>query len=345
MELMMVVAVTGILSLAIMTLFSETAKTSHQLQTQMELERGLETFMYTMEQYVGQTVQVVACRCVPDGGAGAGPCHNTADLATEATDATDVFEFVYENASDPKSFPGPGCIFNTSPGSAIAGSGIVPLGCKRVMKLRYTKPTLTNASGTTPATRASQPGKLELIWTQPVAAAGAGGTVVATLENITKFACGMSENSAASSLSNSDLRMRIEVKAKANSTTDINNSQYETWSPDPTDSKASTFNRGYRRQFMTQVFFRNLTTPGIQFGKPRQIKNCLADGATANAGETSKCCSGYRNPTTNKCLEPTGSATGANSGVTCTNSGVAAPGGVADMCCSKMMSTAGSLCI
>lgn len=324
-ELMTVIAVTGVLSLAIMGVLREAGSNAHHVKLQTELNRELEVFAYTLEQYLGQTVQLIDCNCT----AAANGCRNDS-LDVTLTPDGDILEFVYENASDPKTLPGSGCLFNgagTTPIGTSAVSEVVPLGCKRVMKLRYTRPTPTTVSA------ASTPGKLELVWTQPSAAAGATGTVVATLNNVTNFACGMTADTVNSQMSNSDIKLRIDVKSRVNNTNNINDPNYETWSDNAADTKLSTFNKGYRRTHLNQIYFRNITTPGLQFGKLRQVKNCIADNQAST--DVMKCCSGYRDPLANICVASS----------SCTPPGDPAPGGVAEQCCSKMRDSTLGTCL
>lgn len=323
-ELITVIAVTGFLSLAIMGVLREAGSNAHHVRLQTNLNRDIEIFAYTLEQYLGQTIQLIRCNCT----SAANGCRNDA-LDPTLTPTGDILEFVYEDASDPKTLPGSGCLFNGATGATpigtAAASQVIPLGCKRVMKLRYTPPTPTTT------TVASRPGRLELVWTMPSAAAGPSGTVVATLNNITNFACGMTADTTNNQMSNSDIKLRIDVKSRVNNTNDINDPSYETWSDNAADTRLTTFNKGYRRTHLTQIYFRNITTPGIQFGKMRQVKNCLATDAAAT--DVAKCCSGYRNPTTNVCVAAS----------SCVGPGLTAPGSVADQCCSRMQ--AGGTCL
>lgn len=330
-ELMIAVGISSVLSLTIVTLITETSKNSAQLQRQSDLSRDTEGFIYALEQYMGQAVQVINCACEADGS----PCENTAlNEAPNYGGATPAFTFVHENAMDPKSTPGTGCLYNGV--ATIPGSTIIPQGCKRVIELRYVRPTVT--APPTP----SMPGQLQLVWTMPnTAPNSAGGTVLASLSGVTRFACSMSQVNG-TNLSNSDLIMRIETKSRLSNSNDTTKSEYETWSRDATDPAASTYRRGLHRSHVVQISFRNITTPGIQFGKIRQVKDCKVVDPSTGVGEVAnnanECCSGYRNPVSGRCVNAASCVR--NTG---TGAAPAAPGGVDDQCCSRMAS--GGVCL
>jgi hypothetical protein len=300
---MVTVAITGGLSLAIMSILVGTTTFNQTTRLQAEVTKDLQTFFYALEQYLGQTTEVIACNCaapgVGTGGLTTQTCYPTGvdKSATAGFDAASgpVFKFVYEDAADPinPTPGGAGCLFGAAVGGIIPGTTIPAIGCKKILTLVYNPPTL-ETSGPPPAL--SQPGVLKL--------QDQAGNTLQTLSNVTSFACGMSVNTAAlaSTLSNSDLRVRIDVKAKQDTIENQNDGSYESFAP-----TGKNFARGFHRSHIGQITFRNLTMPGIQFGKMRQYKDCIADGKTLPAGaDFHLCCSGYANTAGTLCVAAAG---------------------------------------
>jgi prepilin-type N-terminal cleavage/methylation domain-containing protein len=328
-ELLVTVAISGGLALAIMSILIGTTTFSQTARLQAELTKDLQTFYYALEQYLGQTTEVISCNCaapgVGIGGFTAQTCFPVGvdKSATAGFDAASgpVFSFVYEDAADPISPTpaGSSCLFGAVVGGLIPGTNIPAVGCKRILTLVYNPPTLETAG---PPAAISLPGTLKL--------KDQAGTVLAQLSSVTSFACGMSVNTFpfSATLSNSDLRVRIDVKAKQNTIDNFKDGNYESWNP-----LGVNFARGYHRSHLGQITFRNLAMPGIHFGKIRQYKDCFADGRALPAGtDYHVCCSGYSNAAGTACVAAT--ACGWNNG--------AVP---AQPCCSRMTDSVSGACL
>lgn len=315
-ELMVVVAITGGLALVLMSTLVDTTKINRQMQVQAETGRDLQSFYYALEVYFGQTTQVVTCEC---GGGASGiiagfthPCKNDSLQSLPLPAGTNtVLQVVYEDSSDPLQFFPPAAGSNCLLAGAvqIPGTDITPVGCKRFAFLKYTPPV--DVSGSNPST----PGKLEISTGIDPAAL----SPVATINAVTDFACGMTSNPTTGTLSNSDFKVRIDVKSKINNTEQVSDPNYESWSP-----AGVNFDHGIRRSHFGQVTFRNLTMPGIHFGKMRSYKNCTGNKVATN--DPQSCCAGYYD--------------GAACNTSCTPSGIAAP--LATMCCSRMIDPTGA---
>ena len=65
-------------------------------------------------------------------------------------------------------------------------------------------------------------------------------------------------------------------------------------------SSQANFANGVHRQLTVMTEFRNLTFPGVHFGRLSTSKSCVADGDTDPTG-SGNCCSGYMD-STGKCL-------------------------------------------
>lgn len=309
-ELMIVVALGSVLGLGIMTLFYDTTKLNHSLRQQILLSENLESFFYSLEQYFSQTTNLIICNC----SGAASTCSNPTLASVPAPAAgVVVLQAVYEDAADPLTLPGAGCHFVGSAGAPIAAvDGPIPYGCKKSIQLRYIPPKIEAAAVPSVA------GRLAL---EQIDTAGAVISTVATLNNVTDFGCGM-PTIATGALSNSEIILRIDVKARKFHSENPNDANYESWSP----ASAKNFRVGTLRSHTDRILFRNLVTKGVQFGKMRSYKNCFPNGfATANIQQ---CCSkllnnaGTQCAASNTCQAPESLvATGVN-------------------CCSRMVNTA-----
>jgi prepilin-type N-terminal cleavage/methylation domain-containing protein len=333
-ELMTALGITGVFAVAIMSVITSTNRSADQIQRESLLNRETENFIYALEQYVGQNVLLIGCSCVVSGGV---PSCDNQPLAEAPNYAgtTPILTFMYENARDPQNPPAAGaCLFNGVATIGGAASTIVPRGCKQVAELRYIRPTVT--TGNTP----SQPGELQIVWRRPNTPPNtAAGTVLARLTGVTRFSCTMSptvDSGGTAHLSNSDMVFKIETKVPGQDIRVVGVSGYETWSPNETGTYASTYALGIHHTRVSQVVLRNLLVPGVQFGKVQRIQNCVVDGQAAP--DFRSCCSGYRDPTSGNCVAA--SACILNPGTA--GSAPAAPGGVADQCCSHMIDGGGS---
>lgn len=320
MELMVVVAISGGLALAVMSLMVDSTKISQQMTQQNEVSKDLQTFYFALEQYIGNVTQVVSCNC----NASAPLCanHTAADSSPAGSSAAPNFRFVYEASPDPlvpaTTFPATDCIYGNGSfaTTAIAGTDIKPIGCKKVMDLRYTKET------------AGTPGKLELFQVEPPIT-DAGGNLVPLifLNNVVGFACGMTVLAGPpSALSNNDFNVRIKLKAKT-----ANFNEAADWTDD---------SKGIIRTHQGQILFRNLALPGIQFGKLIAVRGCTRVGNPPPGGDVKQCCSGYLSGA--NCSDPVGGPSGTPECVPNPN-GATAPAGTPATCCSRMAT--GGKCI
>lgn len=328
-ELLIAIAISGTLSLAIVGLLINTNQTSAQIARQSEHARETEDFIYALEQYVGQLVQLVRCNCDTD----ATPCNNQSLVEApnySASPVVPVMRFVVENAVDPMidaKNAAANCIYTDL--DPIDGSTITPRGCKQLLELRYTRPQATNGA------IASQPGELSLVWTLPDTPPNSvAGTVLARLTNVTRFACTMTAPTG--QLSNSEMLFNIETKTRVNNINVPTASGYETWSPNDIAAYAPTFNWGLHRKHSVEVSFRNLITPGIQFGKIQRMRNCVENGLAANS--FTDCCSDYRNATTGLCIAQSACKHNPGDGTTAVASYTPSAGAI-DECCSHMTTT------
>lgn len=308
-EILVSVFIGGLLTLTIMSLFVYTSKNSTQLQQQAALTRDVQNFFYGVEQYMSQLTKMNTCACSPLGGAA--PCRNDALVDNPSIQGTtNVITFDYEDALDPmEPTSSPSCLNAVN---TLAGSTITPLGCKKRIALQYTPPTPEQAG------QASKPGKLELIRYDPPPR-----VTLLTLNSVTSFGCGM--RVSANKLSNLEMQLRIEAKAKANNTTNVLDPDYESWIP-----QGPQYAKGFRRTHFGKIFFRNLGMPGLHFGKMRSYKNCIADGK--NTLDYRSCCSGYASES-NTCIPARDCYWNSNSNNTTT--------GFIHQCCSRMNVTLG----
>jgi hypothetical protein len=245
--------------------------------------------------------------------------------------AKTVLQVIYEDSADPASQEAgkSNCLFGDiaglnagtdAEGGGAGNTGITPRGCKKRAALQYTPPLKQLIGAET------KPGFLKLV---QLDTEGVVTNTLATLNNVTRFGCGMSYDPSqppAGVALNNDFLVRIEVKARQYNIDLEGQQNFESWDPnDPT----FTFKYGVIRSHSGQISFRNFVIPGVQFGKLRTYRNCIPDGRKSN--DPQQCCSGYAD-NAGKCLDGANSAAPACGWDRPTVKGMA----VTSACCSRM---------
>lgn len=272
-ELMIVVGLSGILSLAIFSMLVDATRINRQADLQSALLRDSQIFLYNLEQYLSQVTAVYSCNC------GAGRCvNNNLDVSPAAVNdpAVTVLSAQVEEAQQLMAPPNSArCLLFGR--SYLVSSDIVARGCKMQIDLVYVPPSREN--GTT----ASRPGQLKLVLTDATGAAESIGV----LSNITEFSCGVSATSLNSEQANySRFTYRINQKSKTHLTEDPTNPYYESFAPG-----GQNYGAGYHLQFFNQVVLRNVVYPGLHFSKMVQYRNCRLEGEKPDNNDASQCCS------------------------------------------------------
>lgn len=328
-ELMITVGLIGVSSLALMSLLGQYTSRTAQQQFEAELAEDLLGFSELLEAHLANATLVDYCGCGP-----LPPAGNTCVYDATTPDCTlnpggcnnaAIIRFEYEDSTDPSILAPANCNFGGAPfAAAVSPQSLIPRGCKHRARLVYTPPT--NAASALP-----RPGTLALVREDPATGnpitAGGVQQALFTVSGVTSFKCGHPDNpSRPGTPATGSFRFTIGAKARA-SRVAPGDPNFDSWHPSDT---ARGFARGTHRSLTTDVSFRNLTTPGVQFGKATTEKNCTIDGLVDT---NANCCSGFWNPTTQLCT----------SMATCLVQGTAALGFT--QCCSHMLDATSGVCL
>ncbi len=294
-ELMVAVALFGVLSLAMMTLFGDHSLQIARARNEARLSEQLGEFSEALDLYLSGVTQVISCGCT-----NSNPCIYSAG-ATELEDCTvasvdcnvapdPLLRFEFEDAANPSdAVPAAGCLNSgSSPVAvAIAPDRMILRGCKKRMRLTYTPPVLE--VGPTP----SQPGTLTIDREDPTVASptqGAGLTTLHTLRGVYMVRCGhLSPTGSDTGVASKD-HFRLHIRMKERIRNDIAASDlnmYESWA-----QGGLGFFRGTHRETSLDFSFQNLSVHGVHFGKPFSFRDCVLGSSSSADG--SYCCSGYR---------------------------------------------------
>jgi len=288
-ELMVSTGLFSLVCLALASLFADHAKYSAKAQNDARLSESLLEFADTLETYLNNTTQVIACGC---NSGGTPPCgfSEAVDCTTAGNcNNTALLKFETETSPTPDATSADGCIFPAA--NAILPGGVTTnrlmlRGCKLQLQLSYTPPT--QVIGATP----SQPGVLTLDLINPNT--GAVARTLNQLPGVFSVKCGASsfvyvDESGANvnQLVHDQFKLDISVKTRA-SNLGLGDPSYESWHPLDT---AFNFLRGTQRQIVENFAFRNLSVRGVMYGKAHSFMSCALDGQTEDQGN---CCSGYR---------------------------------------------------
>jgi type II secretory pathway pseudopilin PulG len=317
-ELMIAIGLTGISTLAVMTLMANYSEQVARQQNEANLSEQLAGFADILEAYVGNATLIQSCGC-------ANGCIYTEDAAvTDCTFNTgctinNILQFEYEDSVDP-GVPAAGtCEFAAGFDAGAAPDRLIPRGCKRRARLVYSRPVLGS----------NTPGTLSVFAENP-ATGNPVGEPMLTLQGVTQFRCGHPRNSQTGLADPNSFRISIAAKSRATNLPP-GDPLFDGWHPND-----NGFTRGTHRTFSTDIPFRNLTTAGIQFSKSYTEKNCTIDG---QVDPEANCCSGYWDPSNQTCRKMTTDANGPG----CLVRGAATSS--VTMCCSRMMLTAAGTCL
>lgn len=293
-ELMVAVALFGVLSLAMMTLFGDHSLQIAKARNEARLSEQLGEFSEALDLYLGGVTQVISCGCT-----NSNPCVYSPG-ATETEDCTapsvacavapnPLFRFEMEDAANPAvSIPSAGCL---NSGSSTVAAGITPdqmilRGCKKRMRLTYTPPVIE--VGPTH----SQPGTLTIGLEDPTVASpalGAGLTTLHTLRGVYMVRCGhISPTGTGTGVASKD-HFRLQIRMKERIRNDIaptDANLYESWA-----QAGLNFWRGTHREVSLDFAFQNLSVHGVHFGKPFSFRDCVLGSSFSAEGN---CCSGFR---------------------------------------------------
>jgi hypothetical protein len=134
---------------------------------------------------------------------------------------------------------------------------------------------------------------------------------------VTELYCGRSHSTQATGFA-----LRVRAKSRMNNLNDSSSASFESWK-----KGGQNWLMGVHRDFNMQANWRNLSQPGVHYGKSSTNRNCLGENAAATS--TEQCCSGYYSATTGKCLPPS----------SCILSGVLSS--TTEACCSHQRNSGG----
>lgn len=322
-ELMITTAVGGIASLALMSLMADFSNFMVRRQNDANLSERLAEFSDNLNTYLSNATLIHSCTCSTQPlGSTLGNCIYDESAAQDCTlggcgNNANLLQFEYEDATFPGSASTGSC--NFSAGFGGISDGLIPRGCKRRARLTFTPPVPFAGPGR-PA-----PGVISLIAETAAGALTNPPQVLATLSGVAVLRCGHPLNTTVTAAGvnypdPNSFKFTIEAKARENNFGPTH-ARFDSW--DPRDN-ATGFNRGFERgihrKFTTHVYFRNLTTAGVQYGKAHTDPTCIIDGRPDPQG--THCCSGYWDQATATCMDP----------ATCKVAGTPANHG--DECCS-----------
>jgi prepilin-type N-terminal cleavage/methylation domain-containing protein len=307
-EMMVSVAIFGILSVALATLFAKNAERNAISINEAQMTEQVSDFSDALESYLSNTTRVINCNCFSTSGACLfddtnfpAPSCMTAGLEGFCVPPTSAqVDFETEDANDPTQLAPTAVAGHCDPEGAqprsnpqVSGSSWAR-GCKRRLRLVYVAPTRMNTVGAT--TKVGTPGELQ-IWDIDGAGVQIGATPVHRLPGVYYFRCGRPPQvPGPPPLKPAAAQFRFEIRAKSRA----NNANVSTlpqrvpegWFPGTSATPAdSTFTEGTHRNVRADVSFRNLNVPGVHFGKPSSILSCLSNGSAS--ASSAECCSGY----------------------------------------------------
>ena len=261
-ELMVAVGLFGVLSLGMSEVFIAFMTQNRRVENEIELNEMIHEFQDRLDLELGNATQIIMCSC------GGTKCTFTDYIGTRncggstAPCGNPILTWETEATTTPATN-------QSSISSCNSGAGL--RGCKQFRALN-----ITPATDTTPGT---------LTITDAVS-----GTVLSTLSGVTELYCGRSSSTQATGF-----KLRVRSKTRMYNQNDTSSSDFESWK-----KSGQNWTQGIHREFNMQIDFRNLSQPGVHFGKSSTNRNCLAAGATAANSE--ECCSGYRSGTSNQCM-------------------------------------------
>lgn len=274
-ELMVSVALFGFAASMLATLFVQFAGKRTRSQNSSELAERLSQFAQSLEVYVTNATEIRNCGCNISNNCIYDPareCGLTGDCGLP------LLEIITEDSLDPGSFPGPECFgATTNPRVGSTFPGLIPRGCKKRIQVQGFAPSTMTVG---PPAVVGTPGRLDIVDVTT------GWVVLQSLVGTYAVTCGL-VGSGAGDPAGTQFYFDIRVKARnSNLNTSPTPNLLEGWHPaDP------EFQRGTHRAYLTAIPFRNLTQPGLHYGKTVTFDNCTRDGDPAPEGN---CCSRYR---------------------------------------------------
>lgn len=312
-ELMVSVALFGVLSLGIAEMFAQSSKMTARAQNGARLSEQITQFSQILENYLSNTTQLIACNCangcvLPDLTsltalpAGTDCMSGNCGAGSTSTPGDDILFFEYEDANNP-TVPAnnTACVVNFPPSgwlsAAITPDQLTWRGCKKRIHLTAVMPTAN--SGSDPGS----PGQLAIYPDDgsgnplPPAIAVLGGTngtvnsgKMTGTSGVYQMICGQTPipsdgMAAATTPEPNHFRIELSVVSRVNNTQDTTSPQFEGWT-----TTSTHFGNGLQRNLAFDYSFHNLNVPGVHFGKTVTSINCTADNGSAPDGN---CCSGY----------------------------------------------------
>jgi prepilin-type N-terminal cleavage/methylation domain-containing protein len=265
-ELLISVALFGVLSLAVAEIFVYFTTQTVRSEREIQMNESIREFHEYVDLELGNATQIIGCRCGPMPSSGLTCRYNPSnaignDCGSSGRPCGDILlTWETENSQRP---------FEASAVGNCNGAGDLR-GCRQFRSLRVTPATDTT------------PGLLTLENSQT-------GQVLSRLSGVTEVYCGMTHPTQ-----NNGFRLRTRLKSRFRNGNDSASPDFESWRRD-----GNRWQQGLHREVNIEVDFRNLGHPGLHYGKSSTQRNCLPDGRLS--GDEDRCCSGYLNRTGTRC--------------------------------------------
>ncbi len=345
-ELLVGLALFSVVSLAVGTVFSTGLNLSGLFFRNAATMEAVSDGMFQLTAIMPQVVKLNSCACSGTGGTAA-DCTWTSGAAWfdpvfdgGVATGSQIFEGEFEAG-----FGGLGAMADTTLTSYLntnfplaRGCANNPYfndatedrGCRQLVRLTYTSPTLENVgSGTR-----SEPGSLQISihdvaapGQQTVFRIGDEGTAgakagVMTRSGLVRLSCGLDSPGGGQVGANFVLNLRTKVKQQ--SSENVNSDTYESWHP-----SGLNYSKGYLREARMKFNLQNLSVRGAYHWRMQSLRSCRYNGDSLGSVSVGSeaCCSGAKSGTT--CLG------------TCKRAGLAASEDAE--CCSEKIS--GGFCI
>lgn len=345
-ELLIGLAIFSVVSLAVGTVFSTGLSLSGLFFRNAATMEAISDGMFQLTAIMPQVVKVSSCACSGTGGTAADCTWTSAaewfDPVFDGGAATgaQIFEGEFEAG-----FGGLGAMADTTLTSYLNAN--FPLargcannpyfndatedrGCRQLIRLTYTTPTLENVGAGTE----SEPGSLQIsvhnvanpaqqtVFRIGNESFGGTKTGAMTRSGLVRLSCGLASPGGGQVGANFVLNLRTKVKQQ--SIEDVGNALYESWHP-----TGANYSKGFFREARMKFNLQNLSVRGAYHWRMQSARGCKFNGDTLGSVSVTAeaCCSGAKSGTT--C-----------SG-TCKRAGVAASEDAE--CCSEKIS--GGVCI
>lgn len=267
--------------------------------------------MFQLTAIMPQVVKIKSCNCSGSGSTLAdctwSPTNEWLDPVIDGGvgsvgTSTQIFEGEFEAG-----FGGLGAMVDTTVTAYLTGTfplargcgnstyidDAVERGCRQLVRLSYTTPTLENIGGGVP----SKPGSLEISVHSVAAPAqkttfrigNESGSVATARSGIVGISCGLASPGAGQVGTNFVLNLRTKVKQLSVERPAA--PEYESWYP-----SGKNYNKGYFREARMKFNFQNLSVRGAYHWRLQSVRGCKKSGSgvVSSSASSEVCCSGAK---------------------------------------------------